>query len=297
MMMIRLWLLSMVLVSSPALAGKALDYELGDLTNGIALIKAHCGSCDAATLHDPMALAQVGEAKIRMGLTRGQGVGPLKGWSGKRLHELEAWDVIRYLRGYSISLADLMPNATHYSIEESVPNEWGRERLWRKAKVFKEEPEEDKVRGKVVVVWEVPGARGLTNVSGDTSVIGGFESNQKKAFILLRTLTVKKKKIHVGLAMDQDSIKIIAARAVHADGSKASSAVRSVRSGCLGKGRRDNYRRFTCGRTGSLARPLWNEFIVGSEQIYAYEIAERENDFGSDLGSDDEDDDSESSEP
>ena len=60
-----------------------------------------------------------------------------------------------------------------------------------------------------------------------------------------------------------------------------------------GKGRRDNYRRFTCGRTGSLARPLWNEFIVGSEQIYAYEIVERENDFGSDLG----DDEDESSDP
>ena len=295
-MMIRMLVLAVAMVSSPVLAGKAVEFELGDLSNGQALIKAHCGGCNTATLHDPMALAQVGETKIRAGLSRGQGIGPLKGWSGKRLHELEAWDVVRYLRGYSISLADLMPNATHYSIEDAAPNEWGRERLWRKAKVFKSEPEEDKVRGKVMVVWEVPGSRGLTNVSGDTSVIGGFESNQKKAFVLLRTITVKKKKVHIGLAMDQDSIKIISARAVYADGSAPSSAVRSVRSGCLGKGRRDNYRRFTCGRTGSLARPLWNEFIIGSEQIYAYEIAERENDFGWDLGSDDDEAD-ESSEP
>ena len=288
-----IWVFMVALGSTPSWAGKSVSFELGDLANGEALIKAHCGACDRATLHDPMSLAQVGEKKIRAGLARGQGVGPLKGWSGKRLHELEAWDVVRYLRQYSISLADLMPGATHYSIEDAVPNEYGRERLWRQAKVFKQEPTEDQVRGQVIVIWEVPGANGLTNVSGDTSVIGGFERDQKKAFVLLRTVGSKKKRVHVGLAMEQTGLKIIAARAVHADGSKASSSVRGVRSGCLGKGRRDNYRRFTCGRTGSLARPLWNEFIIGSEQIYAYEIVERENDFGSDLG----DDEDESSEP
>ena len=292
-MNMRIWLLMLAFSSTPAWAGKTVAFELGDLANGKALVKAHCSGCDLATLHDPMSLARVGEKTIRDGLSRGQGVGPLKGWSGKRLHELEAWDVVRYLRQFSISLADLMPKATHYSIEDAVPNEWGRERLWRKAKVFKSEPSEDKVRGQVIVLWEVPGARGLTNVSGDTSVIGGFESDQKKAFVILRTIGSKKKRVHIGLAMEQAGLKIIAARAVHADGSKASASVRSVRSGCLGKGRRDNYRRFTCGRTGSLARPLWNEFIIGSEQIYAYEIIERENDFGSDLGDEDE----ESSEP
>ena len=291
--MLRAFVLMLACVSMPALAGKSISFELGDLANGETLIKAHCGGCDRANLHDPMSLAQVGEKKIRSALALGKGVGPLKGWSGKRLHELEAWDVVRYLRQYSISLADLMPEATHYSIEDAVPNEYGRERRWRQAKVFKQEPNEDKVRGKVIVVWSVPGAKGLTNVSGDTSVIGGFERDQKKAFVLLRTIGSKKKRVHVGLAMEQAGLKIIAARAVHADGSKASSKVRSVRSGCLGKGRRDNYRRFTCGRTGSLARPLWNEFIIGSEQIYAYEIVERENDFGSDLGDDDE----ESSDP
>ena len=64
------------------------------------------------------------------------------------------------------------------------------------------------------------------------------------------------------------------------------NAMRAVRRGCLGKGRRDNYRRFTCGRTGSLARPIWNAFILGAEQIYAQEIAERENDFGADFDED-----------
>ena len=286
----RILALVVALGSTPAYAGKTVAYELGDLANGKALIKAHCGGCDRVVLHDPMTLASIGEKKIRKALVRGQGIGPLKGWSGQRLHELEAWDVVRYLREYSISLADLLPSATHYSIEDAIPNEWGRERLWRKAKVFKSEPSEDKVRGKVIVLWEVPGATGLTNVSGDTSVIGGFESEQKKAFVLLRTIDTKKKKVHVGLAMEQAGLKVVAARAVHADGSKPSSSVRSVRSGCLGKGRRDNYRRFTCGRTGALARPLWNEFIIGSEQIYAYEIVERENDFGSDLGSDEDED-------
>ena len=225
------WVFMLALGSTPAWAGKSVSYELGDLANGEALIKAYCASCDRATLHDPMALAQVGEKKIRDALARGQGVGPLKGWSGKRLHELEAWDVVRYLRQYSISLADLMPQATHYSIEDAIPNEYGRERLWRQAKVFKQEPTEEQVRGQVIVIWEVPGAKGLTNVSGDTSVIGGFESDQKKAFVLLRTVSSKKKRVHVGLAMEQAGLKIIAARAVHADGSKASSSVRGVRSG------------------------------------------------------------------
>ena len=287
-MMIRLFALSLGMTASPALA-KKVAFELGDLVNGQALIKAHCGGCDRATLHDPMALAQVGEDKIRAALVRGQGIGPLKGWSGKRLHELEAWDVVRYLRSYSISLADLVPEATHYAIEDVVPNEYGRERLWREAKVFKKEPAEDAVRGQVIVVWSVPGSKGLVNVSGDTSVIGGFERDQKKAYVLLRTITAAKKKVHVGLAMEIETLKISAARAVYADGSRARGQVRAVRSGCVGKGRRDNYRRFSCGRTGALARPLWNQSIIGSEQIYAYEIAERENDFGSDLGSDEDD--------
>ena len=182
-MMIRLFALSLGMTASPALA-KKVAFELGDLVNGQALIKAHCGGCDRATLHDPMALAQVGEDKIRAALVRGQGIGPLKGWSGKRLHELEAWDVVRYLRSYSISLADLVPEATHYAIEDVVPNEYGRERLWREAKVFKKEPAEDAVRGQVIVVWSVPGSKGLVNVSGDTSVIGGFERDQKKAYVL-----------------------------------------------------------------------------------------------------------------
>jgi hypothetical protein len=270
-------------------AAKTVTYELGDLTNGKALIKAHCSACVTATLHDPMALANSGEAAIRQGLARGKGLGPLAGWDGSKLHELEAWDIIRYLRQYSISIADLFPDATHYSIEESTPNEWGRERLWRKAKIFKAEPTDAQVKGKVIVVWQAPGAKGLQNVSGDTSVIGGFERDQKKAFILLRLITVGKKSFHLGLALGQQNLKVIAARAVTTDGSKPSASARAVRSGCLGKGRRDNYRRFTCGRSGALARPLWNAFILGAEQIYAYEIAERENDFGADLDSVEED--------
>lgn len=278
----------LIIASSPALAAKTVTYELGDLNNGKVLIKAHCSACVSATLHDPMALANSGETAIRQGLARGKGLGPLVGWDGRKLHELEAWDVIRYLRQYSISIADLFPSATHYSIEDATPNEWGRERLWRKAKIFKAEPTEAQVKGRVIVVWEVPGAKGLKNVSGDTSIIGGFERDQKKAFILLRSIKAGKKIFHIGLALGQQKLKVIAARSVTTDGSKPSASARAIRSGCLGKGRRDNYQRFTCGRSGALARPLWNAFILGAEQIYAYEIAERENDFGSDLDSADE---------
>ena len=286
--MLRLITLVTLLAGSQALAAKAVEFELGDLANGNALIKAHCGGCDQAKLHDPMALALVGEAAVRQALTRGKGVGPMSGWDGKRLQELEAWDVICYLRRYSIALADLLPNATHYSIEDATPNEWGRERLYRKAKVFKSEPSGEQVAGKVIVIWNDEKASGMSNVTGDTSIIGGFARDQKRAFVLLRTITVRKKKIHLGLALDRETLKVIAARAVHADGSEASAPVRAVRSGCVGKGRRDNYRRFSCGRTGRLARPLWDQFIVGAEQIYAYEIVERENDFGADLDTTDE---------
>ena len=59
--------------------------------------------------------------------------------------------------------------------------------------------------------------------------------------------------------------------------------MKSVDRGCRGKGRRDNYRRFSCSQTRSLAKPIWNAYILGSEQVYAYEIEERENDFGADL--------------
>ena len=123
--------------------------------------------------------------------------------------------------------------------------------------------------------WSVPGSKGLVNVSGDTSVIGGFEKRSEEGLCALADITAAKKKVHVGLAMEIETLKISAARAVYADGSRARGQVRAVRSGCVGKGRRDNYRRFSCGRTGALARPLWNQFIIGSEQIYAYEIAER----------------------
>ncbi len=281
--MLRLMTLTLLLTSVPAMAAKVVNYELGDLTNGKALIKAHCGGCDRVKMHDPMALAGIGEAAVRQGLARGKGVGPLVGWDGRKLQELEAWDVICYLRRYSISLADLMPSATHYSIEDGVPNQWGRERLFRKAKVFKSEPDEKQVTGKVIVLWDDEKTSGLHNVTGDTSIIGGFERKQKKAFVLLRTITQGKKTVHVGLALDQETLKVIAARAVYADGSAPNSALRGVRSGCLGKGRRDNYRRFSCGRTGRLARPLWKAYIIGAEQIYAYEIVVRENDFGADL--------------
>ena len=61
-MMIRLFALSLVMTAAGA--RKESRFELGDLVNGQALIKAHCGGCGRATLHDPMALAQVGEDKI-----------------------------------------------------------------------------------------------------------------------------------------------------------------------------------------------------------------------------------------
>ena len=186
--MTRLMTLILLLTSSPVWAAKVVNFELGDLTNGKALIKAHCGGCDRAKMHDPMVLAEIGEAAVRQGLSRGKGVGPLEGWDGRKLHELEAWDVISYLRRYSISLADLMPNATHYSIEDGVPNQWGRERLFRKAKVFKAEPEEKQVTGKIIVLWDDQKTSGLHNVTGDTSIIGGFDRQQKKAFVLLRTI-------------------------------------------------------------------------------------------------------------
>ena len=287
--MMRLMTLMILLFGSPVLAAKAVDFDLGDLTEGRALMKAHCGGCDAVNVHDPMALALVGEAMVRKGLATGKGVGPLTGWDGTRLHELQAWDVIRYLRRYSISIADLMPTATHYSIEDATPNEWGRDRLFRKAKVFKAEPTEKQVTGKVIVLWEDLKARGLSNVTGDTSIIGGFEREQKSNFVLLRTVTVAKRKIHLGLALDSQTLKVVSARAVYADGSDPSAALRAVRSSCKGKGRRDNYRRFSCGRTGRLARPLWDAYIVGVEQVYAYEIVVRENDFGADLDTSEED--------
>jgi hypothetical protein len=282
----RLLFVLTFVASGSALAAKAPTVQIGDLDNGSALVKAHCGACNVQTMYDPMVLAKVGEPALLEALRRGKGVGPLVGWDGSRLHELEAWDVVRYLRQHSISLTDLLPHATHFSIEEVVPNEWGRERLHKQARVFKTEPTEDQVKGSVIVVWQTASNKALQNVTGDTSIMGGFERNEKLAYVLLRTIEVKKKKVHIGLALDRETLKVQAARAVYADGSKASSALRAVRQGCRGKGRRDNYRRFSCGRTGGLARPIWNAFIVGAEQIYAQEIAERENDFGDDLGDD-----------
>ena len=276
--------LPILLFAASAQAGKSVPMELGDLSSGEALIKANCGRCDASKLHDPMLLAETGEAAIRKALQQGKGVGPLIGWSGKRLHELQAWDVVRYLRNYSISVADLIPTATHYAIEEGTPNEWGRERLVKQAKLFKVEPKEEQVQGRVLVVWEVPGTKGLTNVTGNTAVIGGFKKDQKKAYVLLRPITAGKTKGYLGLALGVAKLKVIGARGVNTTGGKASSSLRGVQRGCLGKGRRDNYRSFSCARVGKLAKAIWREYIIGAEQIYAIEIAERENDFGDDFG-------------
>ena len=100
---------------------------------------------------------------------------------------------------------------------------------------------------------------------------------------MLRTINVKGKSIHIGLALDRKTLRILVARAVPSEGGKPSKAMKSVDRGCRGKGRRDNYRRFSCSQPRSLAKPIWNTYILGSEQVYAYEIEERENDFGADL--------------
>ena len=277
--------MSLALTASFLLA--ALPMQTGDLPNGTKLVETHCKACKPETLFDPIRLNDVGEAKVIRALGRGQGVGPLEGWDGRRLTTLEAWDVLTYIRSRSITLRDLIPDVTHFAVFEQEPNEYARQRLFKQAKVFSSTPKTEDVKGKVLLTWSVPGTGGpVQNLTGNRVAYEDLAKEHRAGWVVLREVSEGKRKVFLGLAVDLKDTKIIAAKAVPADGQKASSAMRAVARGCKNKGRRDNYRRFRCNGTGRLANPVFKAFIVATEQIYAFELEEYNSDFTSGLGDD-----------
>jgi hypothetical protein len=261
-------LASLVLLAAPP------QMAVGDLTHGEALIAAHCGGCDSTKLHDPALLSQTGEAALRRALVGGRGIGPLKGWDGTRLHQLDSWDVSAYLRHHGVALTTLVPAATHFAVFERTPNQWGRERLAKKAGLFgRKTPSEAQATGQIIVTWTRAGSSGLSNVTGDQSMIGDFTAEERGNYVLFGTA----KKVFFGLVVDKGDLRVRRAKAVPTAGGAISRSHLSVGRGCKGKGRRDNYRRFACG--GGLAKAIFKRYITGAEQIYAQELHERENDF------------------
>jgi hypothetical protein len=247
---------------------------VGDLAHGELLITKHCGACDKAGLHDPRSLAKTGERALRRALLDGRGVGPLKGWDGTRLHPLDAWDISAYLRHHGVALTTLLPAATHYAVFERTPNQWGRERLAKKAGLFgRKTPSEAEATGRIIVTWTRSGSKGLTDVSGDQSMIGDFNADERGNYVLFGTT----KKAFFALVVDKDDLRVQGAKAVPADGGTLGRKYTSVSGKCKGKGRRDNYRRFSCA--GALSKAVFKRYITGAEQIYAHELLERENDF------------------
>ena len=261
--------------------------QTGDLANGTKLVGAHCASCKPEVLFDPIRLNDVGEAKVIRALGRGQGVGPLDGWDGRRLTALEAWDVLTYIRSRSITLRDLVPGVTHFAAFEPQPNEYARQRLFKQAKVFSSSPKPEQVKGKVILTWKVPGVTGpVRNLTGNRVAYEDLAKEHRAGWVVLREITEGKRQVFIGLAVDLKDTKITAAKAVPADGKSGSSAMRAVARGCKNKGRRDNYRRFRCNGSGRLANPIFKAFIIATEQIYAFELEEYNSDFTSGLGED-----------
>jgi len=277
----------MSITLTAAVLFSALPMQTGDLPNGTKLVASHCKSCKPEVLFDPIRLNDVGESKVIKALGRGQGLGPLEGWDGRRLTALEAWDVLTYIRSRSITLRDLIPGVTHFAAFEQEPNEYARQRLYKQAKVFKSSPKPDEVKGKVILTWTDPNSSGpVRNVTGNRVAYEDLAKEYRSGWIVLRQVEEGKRQVFLGLAVDLKDTKITAAKAVPADGKKGSAAMRAVTRGCKNKGRRDNYRRFRCNGTGRLANPIFKAFIVAAEQIYAFELEEYNSDFTSGLGDD-----------
>ncbi|MBM65054.1 MAG: hypothetical protein CMH55_02320 [Myxococcales bacterium] len=277
--------MSLAFAATIVVAG--LPMQTGDLPNGTRLVASHCKSCKAEVLFDPIRLNDVGERKVIKALARGKGIGPLEGWDGRRLSALEAWDVLTYIRSRSITLRDLIPGVTHFAAFEPEPNEYARQRLYKQAKVFSSSPKPEEVKGKVILTWTDPEARGpVRNLTGNRVAYEDMDQKHRSGWIILRQVEEGKRQVFLGVAIDIKDTKIIAAKAVPADGKKSSSAMRAVARGCKNKGRRDNYRRFSCNGSGRLAKPIFKAFIIASEQIYAYEYEEHRSDFTSGLADD-----------
>lgn len=277
--------MSLALTATLLVAG--LPMQTGDLPNGTRLVASHCKPCKPEVLFDPIRLNDVGESKVIKALGRGKGIGPLEGWDGRRLTALEAWDVLTYIRSRSITLRDLIPGVTHFAAFEQQPNEYARQRLYKQAKVFSSSPKPEQVKGKVILTWIDPDARGpVSNLTGNRVAYEDMAQKHRAGWIVLRQVEEGKRQVFLGIAIDLKDTKITAAKAVPADGKKSSAAMRAVARGCKNKGRRDNYRRFRCNGSGRLAQPIFKEFIVASEQIYAFELEEYTSDFTSGLGED-----------
>lgn len=275
-----------MLLTALLFAGPAM--ETGDLTNGTKLIENHCKGCKSEVLFDPIRLNNVGERKVIQGLARGVGLGPLEGWDGRRLQALDAWDVLTYIRSRSISLTDLIPGVTHFAAFEPEPNEYARQRLYKQARVFDSSPKPAAVKGKILLTWIDPEYKGpVQNLTGQRVAYEDMPKAQRAGWVVLREIKEGKRAVYIGLAVEMKDTKITNAKAVPADGKRSSAAMRAIARGCKNKGRRDNYRRFTCNGTGRMAKAIFKEFIIATEQIYAFELEEYNSDFTSGLGTDD----------
>ncbi|HCF57357.1 MAG TPA: hypothetical protein DFS52_05120 [Myxococcales bacterium] len=149
--MIRsLKLVSMLLALGPASSSAAEPLLQGDAERGRALYKRDCAAChgperrgdgplalnlknpEPADLRDPELLMQRSDAQLHKVIAGG---GPAAGAHftmpafGERAGELDAWDVVAFLRGGQVTVVDFFPEAARFTAKEYAFDKASLERL------------------------------------------------------------------------------------------------------------------------------------------------------------------------
>jgi hypothetical protein len=190
---------------------------------------------------------------------------------------LDLWDALAALRAKNADLKDLMMGGNHVLISETKLDEHAVKRLTDQAKIKSSDVVENR---RVFAIYKLGSDDGQTFVSEkDSKKRDKLKKDTKVGYVVFVKIPgFRGGDYEAAIAMDKD-VHIQAVQ-IHAPNGDAPVDLNQAAARFVGKGARGKYDELKAGgagkAVGELARPLSDAYLLGTENVYMYEVSERD---------------------
>ncbi len=277
----------MSLVLAPgARAERVLD---GDPVHGALLFQKHCAACHGkngvgakAKKINSGAMINALDERSLLEMMTGDGPDGLHNGLKRGLGELDAWDVVGFLRSRVVMIGELFPEANNfivksYSLDKNAVN--------RIKRTTGTKPDAKKSAAMVFTLFKKGSASGLKLVPQNPRLLDGLKRKMKVGYVVFVPFKGKE----LAIALEPKQYRVSALRVVGADG-REDKDLNKLLSRFKGKGdRRMSGKpkgRLKAGGGGrqvkALEAELTRAYVTAAELVTAYEVEERERSWADD---------------
>ena len=269
---------SLTLIASSSFASST-PLWVGDPDNGSKLYQKHCAAChgdDAAGGRTGVSLTDSGRMNILRDdlfyalVQKGAGAkDPAAHSFGKKLSQLETWDVIATINQKYMALGDFFPDASRYLSGEYTIDKYGLKRIYKATgKKLKDKT------GQVFTFFDMPDEVGtLTYVPPEPILLDELKKKYKSGYLVFLPFEAEGFEGEIGIAMDAGGV---ITRVAVMDQGKKTAKLNKKLSTFVGKGKKGQKEPFKSKKHKKLAKKVFSTYLRAMETATMYDRDENE---------------------